>query len=130
MISIFPLWTFHLYVATFQQHLHMVYIYLSWSDIPELVVLLDRGLLLTRTPLNPGLPHIRENGKMEIISFVVVVYGWWQYLTIPFGSSELELYGRRTDIDFQTCWPMNNFCTWQKKPNPPVNKCNIKITYF
>ena len=38
MISIFPLWTFHLYVATFQQHLHMEYISLSWYDIPELVV--------------------------------------------------------------------------------------------
>jgi hypothetical protein len=38
IISIFPLWTFHLYVAAFQQHLHMEYIYLSWYDIPELVV--------------------------------------------------------------------------------------------
>ena len=38
MISIFPLWTFHLYVATLQQHLHMEYISLSWYDIPELVV--------------------------------------------------------------------------------------------
>jgi hypothetical protein len=38
MISIFPLWTFHSYVATFQQHLHMEYISLSWYDIPELVV--------------------------------------------------------------------------------------------
>ena len=36
MISIFPLWTFHLYLATFQQYLHMdYYIYLGWSDIPE-----------------------------------------------------------------------------------------------
>jgi hypothetical protein len=26
IISIFPLWTFHLYVATFQQHLQMEYI--------------------------------------------------------------------------------------------------------
>jgi len=36
----FPLWTFHSYVATFQQHLHMWYMYisLSWYDIPELVV--------------------------------------------------------------------------------------------
>ena len=25
MISIFPLWTFHLFVATFQQHLHMIW---------------------------------------------------------------------------------------------------------
>ena len=38
MITIFPLWTFHLYVATFQQYLHMEYISISWSDIPELVV--------------------------------------------------------------------------------------------
>ena len=30
--------TFHLYVATFQQYLHMEYISLRWSDIPELVV--------------------------------------------------------------------------------------------
>ena len=38
MISIFPLWTFHLYIATFQQLLHMVYISLSWYDIPEFVI--------------------------------------------------------------------------------------------
>jgi len=38
MISIFQLWTFRLYVATFQQHLHMQYISLSWYDIPELMV--------------------------------------------------------------------------------------------
>ena len=28
----FPIVTFHLYEATFQQHLHMEYISLSWSD--------------------------------------------------------------------------------------------------
>ena len=38
MISIFPLSNFNLYVATFQQHLHMVYTFLSWYDIQELVV--------------------------------------------------------------------------------------------
>ena len=46
------------YVATFQQHPHMEYIYLSWYDIPELVVSirisLIRGLLLTRRLLNQG----------------------------------------------------------------------------
>jgi hypothetical protein len=31
----FPIVNFHLYVATFQQHLHMEYISLSWYDIPE-----------------------------------------------------------------------------------------------
>jgi hypothetical protein len=45
------LWTFILYVATFQQHLHMEYISLSCYNIPEHVVptyhdFLDRGLLL------------------------------------------------------------------------------------
>jgi len=34
----FSHWTFHLYLATFQQHRHMEYISVSWSDIPELVV--------------------------------------------------------------------------------------------
>jgi hypothetical protein len=33
MISIFLLGTFHLYVATFQQHLHMEYICLSIDPI-------------------------------------------------------------------------------------------------
>jgi hypothetical protein len=41
LISIFSLWTFHLYITTFQQHLHMEYIFL-------------RGLLLTRNVLNHG----------------------------------------------------------------------------
>ena len=36
--SLFPLWTFHLYIVTFKQHLHMEYIFVSWYDIPELVV--------------------------------------------------------------------------------------------
>jgi hypothetical protein len=45
MISIFPLWTFHLYVATFQQHLHMEYISLSWYDIPELMVPITISLI-------------------------------------------------------------------------------------
>ena len=51
MIWIFPYWTFHLHVATFQQHLHMRYISLSWYVIPELVVPIricfNRMLLLT-----------------------------------------------------------------------------------
>jgi hypothetical protein len=44
MISIFPFWMFHLYVATFQQHLHIEYISLSWYDIPELVVPIQTSL--------------------------------------------------------------------------------------
>ena len=50
--------TFHLYVATFQQHLRMGYISLSWYDILALVVpiricLIECWLLLTRKLLNP-----------------------------------------------------------------------------
>ena len=45
MNSIFPLWTFHSYVATFQQHLHMEYIFLSSYDIPDLVVPIRISLL-------------------------------------------------------------------------------------
>ena len=45
MISIFQLWTFHLYVATFQQHLHMEYISLRWYDIPDLVIPIKISLI-------------------------------------------------------------------------------------
>jgi len=45
MISIFQLGTFHLYVAAFQQHLHMEYISLSWYDIPELLVHIRNSLI-------------------------------------------------------------------------------------
>jgi hypothetical protein len=41
MISIFPLSTFHLYVATFQQHLQMEYISLSWYDIPDVLLVVS-----------------------------------------------------------------------------------------
>jgi hypothetical protein len=33
VISIFPLWSFHLYVATFQQHLYMEYISVTVNSI-------------------------------------------------------------------------------------------------
>ena len=45
IISIFALWTFHLYVATFQQHLHVEYISLGWSDIPAFVVFIRISLI-------------------------------------------------------------------------------------
>ena len=71
MISIFPLWTFHLYVVTFQQHLHMEYISLSWYDIPEFVVpirmslVLDRELLLTRKLLNQGFLLVKLKSSLR-----------------------------------------------------------------
>ena len=56
-ISIFPLWTFHLYVATFQQHLLMEYIsWLVWYCSPccSYYDFRDSGLLLTRILLSQG----------------------------------------------------------------------------
>ena len=78
MISIFQLWTFHLYVAVFQQHLHMEYISLSWYDIPELLAhILDRRLLLTRKILNQG------------------------FLLVKLKSSLRKLYGRHHDFNYR-----------------------------
>jgi hypothetical protein len=58
MISLFPLWTFRLNVATFQQYLHNYGIYISQYDIPELVVpiwiFFDYGLLLNKEAIIPS----------------------------------------------------------------------------
>jgi hypothetical protein len=69
MISIFPLWTFHLYVATFKQHLHNgVYIsqlirYSSaWGSYQDF---LDRGLLLTRKLLNQGFLLVKSKSSLR-----------------------------------------------------------------
>jgi len=66
---IFRLWTFHLYVATFQQHLQLEYISLRWSDIPRACGsyhdFLDRGLLLTRKLLNQGFLLVRLNSPLR-----------------------------------------------------------------
>ena len=75
MISIFPMWTFHLYVTTPKQHQYMEYI--SLSHIPELVVpinFLDRGLLQTRKLLNQG------------------------FLLVKLKSSLRKFYGRHHDL--------------------------------
>ena len=45
MISIFPLWTFLLYVAPIQQHLYNAYISLKCYDIPERVAPVGISLL-------------------------------------------------------------------------------------
>jgi hypothetical protein len=45
MISIFPLWILHIFEATFQQRLHMVYASLSWFDISDLVVPISISLI-------------------------------------------------------------------------------------
>jgi hypothetical protein len=50
----FPIVNFPLTCSTFQQHLHMEYISISWYDIPERMDFPDRRLLLTRKLLNQG----------------------------------------------------------------------------
>ena len=67
MIAIFPLWTFHWYVTTFQQYLHMDYISLSWSDIPELVVFIRiswKRVAANRETTKPMVPI----GQVEVIT--------------------------------------------------------------
>jgi hypothetical protein len=67
MITIFQLWTFHLYVATFQQYLHMEYISISWSDIPELVVSVRiswKRVAANRETTEPRVPI----GQVEVIT--------------------------------------------------------------
>ena len=59
----FPLWTFHSYVATFQQHLHMEYISLSWA-CGSYQDFLDRGLLLTKKLLNQGFHLVKLKSSL------------------------------------------------------------------
>jgi hypothetical protein len=68
MISIFPLWTFHLYIGTFQQHLHMEYISLSGFSraCGSYQDFLDRGLLLTRKLLNQGFLLVKLMSSLRI----------------------------------------------------------------
>ena len=58
--------TFHLYVATFQQHLHMEFISLRWNDIPELVVPIRMSLIVAanKEATEPRVPF----GKVEAIT--------------------------------------------------------------
>ena len=73
----FPLWTFHLYVVTFQLHLHMEYISLSWYDIPEHVVLIGWVEVITsktlRSPLWLGWPqcNVCVTNHHSYVPFVV-----------------------------------------------------------
>ena len=71
MISTFPLWTFHLYVAAFQQHLHMEYMSLSWSDIPEL----DSESMQTRKLLQklPGEIHHFESFTVATMTYLALL---------------------------------------------------------
>ena len=64
---------FYLYVATFQQHLHMEYIYLSWSDIPELVIPMMISLIeANKEATEQGFLM----GKLKSSSFTVPTMTW------------------------------------------------------
>jgi hypothetical protein len=78
MVSIFPLWTFHLYVSTIQQHLHMEYISLSWYHIPEFVasimVSLIAGCCLQGSYWTKGSSWLSWSHHFE--SFTVATMTW------------------------------------------------------
>jgi hypothetical protein len=114
MISIFPLWTFHLYVATFQDHLHMEYLSSSHSDV----------LPYTPHPTESSLPHITikgvwiyqtSNQKMYISDDTIWACGSYQYFIdrgllltrkllnqgfflVKLKSSLRKCYGRHHDL--------------------------------
>ena len=65
-----------IYIATFQQHMHMEYIALSWYDIPEHMVPIRIsliGFLLSRKPLNQGFLVV----KLEVIITKVLLSPSW-----------------------------------------------------
>jgi hypothetical protein len=72
MISIFLLWTFHLYVAPFQQHMQLEYTSLRWEDIPELVAPIMISLI--EDPANTEATETRVPfGKLEVITSKVLL---------------------------------------------------------
>ena len=78
MISIFSLWTFHLYLAKFQQHLLMEYISRHWYDIPWLlvpIIIFWRDLLLTRKLLNQWF-QVVKSWSHQFQSFTIAIMTW------------------------------------------------------
>ena len=72
----FPLWTLHVYVAIFQQHLHMEYLSLRWYDIPKLVVL--SGFPWYRVAANKEATESRiPFGKVEVITSNILWSPLW-----------------------------------------------------
>ena len=76
MIWIYPLWTFHLFEATFKQHLHIEYISLRLYDIPELVVPITISLregCCYKEATQPRVPF----GKVEVITSKILLSPPW-----------------------------------------------------
>jgi len=68
MISVFSLGTFHLHVATFQQHLHMEYAskFMWYSRVCDSYQdFLNRRLLLTRNILNQGFLVVKLKSSLR-----------------------------------------------------------------
>jgi hypothetical protein len=103
IISIFPLWTFCLYVATFQQHLPIEYISqliryskacaMSCQDLLLTMNLLNQGVLLVKFESSLrkfyGLHHtwfgvpLRNNSVSDSLS-ILYCPKTWQYVTIDY----------------------------------------------
>jgi hypothetical protein len=66
------------YVETFQQHLHMEYIYLSWYDIPELVVPIRMSLMegscLQGSYWNKGSYWLNWSHHFEIVTVATMIW--------------------------------------------------------
>ena len=88
MISIFPLWTFHLYEATFQQCLHMEYIYISvyqifknlWS--PSWLGYLLRSICAQTCTTCMTMQIVSKPKKIK----------WWMHLGLQFLRKRLKMW--------------------------------------
>ena len=121
MISIFPLWTFHLYVATFQQHLHNYGVYSSHlirysRACGSYQYFLDRGLLLTRKLLNQGFLFVKLKSSLRKF------YGWplWNIcVTNDHGYVPLVV---NTSRSFPHLWLITGFVTRLTRRMPLVEQ--------
>ena len=122
MISFFPLWTFHSYIATFQQHLHMIYIsqLIQYSRAcGSCRDFLDRGLLLTRKPLNQGSLLVKLKSSLRKL------YGHhhvWTLWNICVSNDHWYVPLVNTSRSFPHSWLTTKFVTKLTRRVPPLTE--------
>ena len=122
MISIFPLWTFHLYVATFQQHLHMKYIPPSGYDIPELVISIRISLIedwcLQGSYWTKGSPWLSWSHQLQSPLWL----GWPLWYICVTNDQGYVPFVLSTSRSFPHSWPITGFVTRLTRRVPLVEQ--------
>jgi hypothetical protein len=117
IISILPLWSFHLHAATFQRPLYMEYIHLSWYEIPGFVV-----------PLMISLIEGSANKEASVL---------WSFFFWPLCCLFKRLSNTnptKTGVDLRFCWRVRSSCptndtrpVTRKGSNGDYDKGNISV---